>query len=169
MTVARYIKGGRTTVPGGVVLLDDVDAYLLDERAWKIARDGYVHCRYTVSRGRRKWRFIHRVILGLADGDPLQVDHINRNKRDNRRENLRIVTAAVNSQNRLRVHEKSSRYANVCWNRGCRKWQASVKVGGRNHHLGLFDDELEAALTALRWRDERGIPAPGWELLEVVA
>jgi hypothetical protein len=67
------------------------------------------------------------------------VDHINGNGLDNRRCNLRICTPAQNGLNsRPRVDGKS-RFKGV-FPHGDR-WRA--KVGGR--HLGLFDDEVEAA------------------------
>lgn len=39
----------------------------------------------------------------------------------------------------------TSRHRNVYWHGRSKKWAACVKVGGRNHHIGSFDDEDEAA------------------------
>jgi len=46
----------------------------------------------------RKPLYLHRLLTGCPDG--LEVDHINRDKYDNRRDNLRIVTRSLNQQNR---------------------------------------------------------------------
>jgi hypothetical protein len=97
--------------------------------------------------------------MGLEYGDPREVDHINRNKLDNRRVNLEIVNPGVNGQN-IPVKAGSSQYRGVSWlvNNGRwalpreGKWQAVGKVGGKNHFLGYFDSEEEAGRVAAEWR-----------------
>ena len=45
-------------------------------------------------------RYLHRFIMGLHDADPRHVDHINGNQLDNRRSNLRVLSARQNMLNR---------------------------------------------------------------------
>ena len=94
---------------------------------------------------------LQRLILGLAPGDGLQADHIDLNPLNNRRSNLRIVTPAQNAQNQ-RGHGGSSPHRGVTWNRSCARWQAQVKLAGKNHYLGLFVEEADAARAAADFR-----------------
>jgi hypothetical protein len=58
--------------------------------------------------------FMHRIIMNLND-PLLVVDHINHDKLDNRRENLRVVTRAANNQNRPKAtnEDRTSKYKGV--------------------------------------------------------
>jgi hypothetical protein len=84
--------------------------------------------------------FMHRQIMQPPDG--LVVDHINGNGLDNRWCNLRICTQRQNTHNRRRMR-RSSRFVGV--SRHQNKWRASICCDGKDHYLGLFDDEIEAA------------------------
>lgn len=95
---------------------------------------------------------MHRVIMGLTFGDPLQVDHINRDTLDNRRENLRYATTAQNQQNKCASRGSTSSYRGVSWNTAKQRWVAQVKFERKVTWLGLFDDELEAARVAQQAR-----------------
>jgi len=65
---------------------------------------------------------------------------------DNRRENLRIVTAAQNNYNRHpEKRPKTSRYKGVSMNRKSNRWQAHIKKGDERRYLGLYDSEQDAA------------------------
>ncbi len=85
---------------------------------------------------------MHAVIVGTPKG--MQTDHINGNGLDNRRENLRVVTHRKNAQNRHTP--KSSKYPGVTWHKSARKWQAQIRVAGKKHHLGLYEDEETAGI-----------------------
>lgn len=87
---------------------------------------------------------MHRYLLGLGRGDKRQIDHINRNRLDNRRANLRIVTLAQNRQNVTSYGR--SRFRGVHWNKG--KWQVQVNFQGQKHYGGRFDDEAAAGVAA---------------------
>lgn len=78
---------------------------------------------------------MHRLVLEAKKGEI--VDHINRNKLDNRRKNLRIATAKLNALNRS--SQGLSKYKGVAKHKS--GWQ--VYVGGK--YVGLFADELCAA------------------------
>jgi len=76
-----------------------------------------------------------------SNGHEKQVDHIDRNKLNNRIDNLRISNNAQNNINRT-GYNKTSKYKGVCWFKRNSKWRAYI--GGK--HIGLFDTEKEAAI-----------------------
>ncbi|HEX7606116.1 MAG TPA: HNH endonuclease, partial [Usitatibacter sp.] len=78
--------------------MDDEDFEWLSRWRWHLTHYGYV-ARDEIVDGKQRRVAMHRVILGLAHGDPREGDHGNRNKRDNRRGNLIVVTKAENGQN----------------------------------------------------------------------
>lgn len=135
-------------------LVDDGDYDALDERRWCLSSPGGYAQRGTSENGRSYSIFMHRQILGLGRGrdDPRLTDHINGNRLDNRRCNLRVVTSAENAQNKRLNANNSSGYKGVYWNRECQKWQAYGKVNGRIKYLGLFNDLEAAAKVAHNYR-----------------
>ena len=98
----------------------------------------------------RKFERMHRVILERKLGRKLrpgeEVDHINGDKTDNRRENLRLATNAQNCANQGKPKGTySSEYKGVHWNKQNKKWRARIMVDGKLIHLGYFTDEMDAA------------------------
>lgn len=92
---------------------------------------------------------MHRVIVDAPDG--LQVDHVNGDRLDNRRANLRLVTQAQNSQNHG-ARGGASLFRGVYWHSQRQRWMAQVKMAGKRHYLGLFDSEQAAARAAADFR-----------------
>lgn len=90
---------------------------------------------------------MHREVMELEPGVG-QVDHRNRNRLDNQRQNLRLVTHAENMMNVGANKGSTSQYRGVSWNPRLRKWVASF----RGKYLGCFDDELAAAQRAAQER-----------------
>lgn len=128
------------------VLVDPCDLWLLTAYAWCIKMCGgkpYVAGTDHIN-GRAVMCFLHRVIMNAPPG--VEVDHINGNTLDNRRCNLRICTHKENGRNQ-KSHGGSSKYKGVSWHKQRRKWQAQIKVDGKNIHLGYFDDEEGTAFT----------------------
>ena len=100
---------------------------------WTNSR-GYL---YNVDYGR-----LHRFILNAPEG--VVVDHINRDKSDNRRENLRLCTQAENVMNSKRV-SGASKYKGVQFSKKYSKWTAYITFSGRGKQIGTYMDEVEAA------------------------
>jgi hypothetical protein len=101
--------------------------------------------------------YMSRVILGLDLDDPRQAEHINCNRLDNRRRNLRIAPRAHadNNQNRpLLQRNNRSGYRGVYWHKRFRQWVAQSSIDGRQCHLGYFDTAHEAHLVVSAWRAE---------------
>lgn len=93
--------------------------------------------------------YMHRLIFNVKQKE-IQVDHINGNKLDNRKENLRIATPSQNQANKPKTSKKcSSRYRGVCYeptSTSKKKWRAMAMENGTSHYLGHFTTEQEAAL-----------------------
>jgi len=79
--------------------------------------------------------------------ESLQVDHIDGNRSNNVPENLRMVTKTENSRsyNRPTVGA-SSKFRGVNWFKRGKVWMAGIRVDGKQHHLGNFQKELDAAM-----------------------
>ena len=90
---------------------------------------------------------MHRLIM-LPPHD-LVVDHINHNRLDNRRKNLRVCTQLENSKNRL--HAKAT-YGNVYSNKSVTKWYACNMIDGRKIQSKYYDtfEEAKRALMIMR-------------------
>jgi hypothetical protein len=125
-------------------LVDDEDYERLGQYKWSLDGRGYVQ-RNTRLNDKKTVVTLHREVLGLQRGDSRPVDHINRVRTDNRRENLRIVTRAYNAQNTKGHRDGSSRYPGVSWDWSKMKWAVRALVGDKNHYVGRYDDELTAA------------------------
>lgn len=132
---------------GKIAIVDDEDYKWLSKYKWHYHK-GYAArtCRKT---GRKRTIYMHREIMRTPEG--FVTDHINGNKLDNRRVNLRICTKAQNNMNmkKFRSRKKAkhaSRYKGVYW-RGGRtpKWSAEIRYKGKQIHLGYFETEEEAA------------------------
>ena len=76
-----------------------------------------------------------------------QIDHINRNRSDNRIANLREVTNKQNNQNRSKSSNNTSGHPGIYWHKQSSKWQAKITHSQKQIHLGLFAT-IEEALAA---------------------
>ena len=76
-------------------------------------------------------------------GYKIVVDHINDLKTDNRVENLQLVSQRFNSYKTQGKY--SSKFKGVYFNKSSKKWLAAIYNNGKNNHLGLFNNEIEAS------------------------
>ena len=120
-----YLNHGKQTI------VDDVDYKYLCVHRWRYNTTGYAT---------RTFRSISmaRVILNAKKGE--YVDHINGNKLDNRRCNIRIVTNQQNTWNKRNIGLKNS----VGVSKLEKKWRAYHTKDGRQICLGRFNDRISA-------------------------
>jgi hypothetical protein len=126
---------------GKVAIVDDADFEFLSQWKWYAGRYAM---RIAKVNGRKTTILMHRIILGLGSG--VECDHINRNKFDNRRENLRACKHEENLRNRPKMGRvRTSKYVGVCKS-GTRSWKAKICFKGEHHYLGnRFSTEESAA------------------------
>jgi len=132
---------------GQKAIVDD-DLYdMLNCWKWSARWDKHTKSFYAKRNIKRdgKWENISmaRVVLHLRKGDGYQVDHINHQTLDNRKENLNVVTNRQNQQNQENQKPKSSKYPGVSWHKASKKWRADITIDGKQKHLGLFPTELD--------------------------
>lgn len=134
------------TVSGKMVLVDDEDVDRLSALSWWLTPQGYAVAKLPAVNGHRRTIGMHRFLLD--DPPTAAVDHINRNKRDNRKANLRACTDSENCRNQGKRRGCSSRYRGVSWNKRKSAWQVVVRENGRLKWKGWYASEAEAARIA---------------------
>jgi hypothetical protein len=121
------------------MLLDEEDKELVGRYTWYLS-NGY----YAMSLG-GKQTYLHRLVTKATTTDT--VDHINGNKLDNRKDNLRICKQEHNCCNKVKTtNKRTSKYKGVSFRKTHNKFQATITKHGLQTHLGYFLTEEEAAL-----------------------
>lgn len=128
---------------GRVALVDDDDYTSLSIFKWHYQTRGYA-ARSFGSRGNQVFLWIHRIVVNAPPG--MQVDHVDGNRLNNQKSNLRVCTGL---ENRLHVRNcrrgKTSRFKGVHWNSHLSKWTAQITAFQTNRYLGVFFYEEDAA------------------------
>lgn len=136
------------------VLVDVDDLLLLARYSWRVHPLGYIQGR--LKGAHLKTAHMHRVVMRAVLGrEPIEVDHINGCKWDNRRTNLRECTHAENHQNRHHAQSTSTTgVRGVGWDSRRLQYVAEIKVAGRKKFLGRFRSlaEADAVVKAARAR-----------------
>ncbi len=69
---------------------------------------------------------------------PKEIDHIDRNKLNNKIENLREVTKSENMANRKKHKTNKSGYKGVAYHKASKKWRASVRINKKDVWIGCY-------------------------------
>jgi hypothetical protein len=129
VAIIRLSKGRSTIV-------DKEDFEWLNQWKWLTDSKGYAVRHEPRQKNKvRKWIYMHRLINNTPIGS--ETDHLNRNKLDNRKLNLRTVTHQQNLFNLSLARNNTSKYRGVvyCHN----KWQAQIQVNRKNIYLGIYE------------------------------
>ncbi len=135
--IKLYGKYGK----GKFALVDEDYFELLNQWKWHVTSSGYVRRSKYLDKYKRKFYLMHNQVLTVPKG--LETDHINRNKLDNRKANLRYCTKTQNIANR--VARSKSGYKGV---KKCSKnsWRAMIQRDNKMVYLGSYKSPEEAAL-----------------------
>lgn len=141
---------------GKVAVIDDEDFERVSQFKWSYHALGYAF-RGIGPRNARRFQYLHRFVLGAETpgGQRVVIDHINGDKLDNRKENLRLASRALNSINSARPygHNKSSGIRGVHWSEGHQRWVASF-TGPRGKHSKHFKSREAAAEYITQYRSK---------------
>lgn len=126
---------------GYKTIIDDEDYELVNKYNWYY-HNGYATTKVKVN-GKRKHIYIHRLVNNTPDG--LITDHINGDRLNNRRSNLRSCTDKQNLRNRKKRKDSKGNYKGVVLYKRTGKWQAYIMKDSKQYHLGYFNKEKDAA------------------------
>ena len=90
----------------------------------------------------------------MGESIPLDVHHIDGNRKNNKIENLRIATQQQNCLNRIAHKNNRSGYKNVHWANGMNKWCVLINVGGKRKVIDYFEDIELAGFVAQEARNK---------------
>lgn len=124
-------------------LVDDDDYPIVSKYNWSLDSNGYVG-----RRARGRYIKLHRFIAKIHRWNVGEnvIDHINRDKKDNRKSNLRICTFQQNLFNRKQYfNDATSHYKGVS-KRGNGHWRMRVYVDGKCYYDETYRTEIEAAV-----------------------
>lgn len=131
----KYIK----LTKGYEAMVDDVDYPILNKLKWYFHNNGYA-----IRKLRTGVTRMHREILGLTD-KKVFCDHINGNKLDNRRLNLRICSKSQNQANRRGYKNNKSGFKGVYWDKVRGLFASEIRFNNQRFHLGRFASIIQAA------------------------
>jgi hypothetical protein len=134
------------TIPltdGGVTLVDDRDFEKLRKCTWVRNDQGYVLRTKWVNSLRRSISFrMHREIMGVSE--EFEIDHIDGNRANNQRSNLRVATHAENLRNRGKNRNNTSGFKGAFLQKLSGRYFAQICVDRRRIYLGTFNTPEEA-------------------------
>lgn len=120
-----------------IIDVDDVNKVNMYD-FWFRDNKGYIK---SVSRGKEVR--LHKIIIGTTSNG---VDHINGNRSDNRKLNLRACSVEQNNRNRKTPITNKSGFKGVYWDKKRNKWRAVITASGNIYSLGWFNDVRRAAI-----------------------
>lgn len=163
MTESILTEGAVKLIPlgksGKFAIVDEEDYEWLSQWKWHLDKDGYAV--------RRQWQYateegensntekkyvsirMHKEINQTPKG--FDTDHINWNKADNRRSNLRTATRAENIRNQGLRRSNSSGFTGVYWDKNKQKWSAKSFKNGKEHYIGRFANKEDAIAARKTW------------------
>jgi hypothetical protein len=121
----------------------DYDNFIHHVMDYRFCRDNNGYVMYSSRKDGLCHKYLHRIILDCPDN--MMIDHIDHNKLNNMKSNLRICTNQQNNMNASKRKDNTSGVIGVCWYKANEKWMARIKLNSKDIHLGYFDSLEDAA------------------------
>lgn len=143
----KYIK----LYHGELVKVDNDDFDKLNQYKWHLCAYGYAErSKYFPESQKSIQVKMHREIMGFPKD--LEVDHINQDRLDNRKENLRLVTKSQNGMNRGPTKKNKSGYKGIHWDEINKKWSVHVNANKKMVFFGRYKSLKEAIIACNKAR-----------------
>jgi len=127
-----YLTRGKESI------IDKEDYDRVNKYMWHTGNHGYAS-----HKNNSESLLLHRFIMSPKEGE--YVDHINGNKLDNRKVNLRICSNSENAMHRVNLQSNNkSGYQGVHFDKSRGKWMSYIKVDNKRIGLGRFNAKEEA-------------------------
>lgn len=142
----KYLNKGKymigITKKGEYFYFDTEDFNKIKKYNWWFNNSGY-----PVTKDKnRKEIFLHRLVMNCKNKNKI-IDHINRERNDSRKINLRFVSKSQNCSNTSLRKDNSSNIIGVCKLRG--KWQAYIQYNHKRYYLGVYENFENAVIARL--------------------
>jgi hypothetical protein len=124
---------------------------------WSLSRKNGYACRNHWDGKKYKKMYMHRYLMDTPDG--MDTDHINRNKLDNRRCNLRVVDRSANNFNTPPPKNNTSGHKGVSFFKPAKLWRAYIRHQSepRRIELGYFKTKEEAIAARIAAEERLGV------------
>jgi hypothetical protein len=130
---------------GQVILVDDEDYLWLGGYKWYIDPNGYAYRRQQRVKDKQVHIYMHREIAQKVMGIEGNIDHIDGDKSNNQKDNLREANKSQNGANRRPNKNSRSKYKGVTWCNRDQKHRARITLNGKGETIGYYDVEEDAA------------------------
>lgn len=132
-------------------IIDFDDFSFVKEYLWSLDKsNGYTISSELKSNNTYRYKklYLHNLIFKYYNEIPygFEIDHINRNRLDNRKTNLRLATRSQSSQNTTKRDGTTSKFKGVYFDKSRNKWKMQLSKDGKLLYNKRFDTELEAAI-----------------------
>lgn len=127
-------------------IVDDEDFNYLASFNWHYKVCGYAAKKAPRNGGHGDTILMHRFIIGENKIKDKVVDHINGDKLDNRKSNLRICTFQENQMNKKKHKTNENKYKGVYFHKRDKLWYSCITCDYKQHFLGYTDTEVESVL-----------------------
>ncbi len=146
-TYAEIILYDRNNKEKSRAIIDIEDVERVKKYKWSEMGGGYATATYYKDNMKTSI-LLHRLIMGLNNNT--DYDHIDGNRKDCRKYNLRPVNKLENGRNRLKPNTNTSGFTGVSWNKLRNMWKSYIQVDYKQKHLGYFNNIREATIERIK-------------------
>jgi len=125
----------------GIALVDDSDFEWLNKYSW-YNNVGYARSFSNINNKIIR-KYMHHFLINKIKG--YEIDHIDGNRLNNQKENLRLVTRSQNNMNNSKRNNTSSKFKGVYFDKERNKWSVEIHLNNKKIFLGRFKSEIDAA------------------------